>query len=223
MAPTSDDVLDIARKTIKIFSKYGLNCCLFGSTASYLYGVKRTPNDVDIVVLSNAYSQETLKEILVRDDSHFYLVGSKNRRATYRVLWYSLSNSSFHRPSLDCKVDILIPGILGIPMVPAERVHTIAGLPVMPMIPQLLLKVQGWSDHRASHRSDMQQKQYVDIGDIDELLAIAVAEGADVRAPECKWLPGSMTGVASTRIWSYTLRGSAKSKGQWKQLGFEIP
>ena len=93
----------------------------------------------------------------------------------------------------------------------------------MPVVPQLLLKVQGWSDHRASHRQDMQLKQYVDVGDIDELLAIAVAEGADVRASENKWLPGSMTGVAPTRIWSYTLRGSAKSKEHWKAIGFEIP
>ncbi|KAI1786246.1 hypothetical protein LXA43DRAFT_1034788 [Ganoderma leucocontextum] len=221
MAPTATQVLDIARKAVKIFAKYGLKCCLIGSTASYLYGVPRTPNDVDLVVLSTAYSQENLKEILVREDPHFYLVRSKNWRATYRVLWYRLSNTTSPRPSVDCKVDILIPGVLNIPNVPLEHVRTLSGLPVMPMIPQLLLKVQGWSDHRASHRSDMQLKQSVDIEDIDQLLAIAVDEGASVRAPECGWLPESMTGVARTRLWLYTLR-SAKTKDQWKKLGFEL-
>ena len=44
MAPTANQVLDIARKAIKIFAKHGLKCCLIGSTASYLYGVPRTPN-----------------------------------------------------------------------------------------------------------------------------------------------------------------------------------
>ena len=98
----------------------------------------------------------------------------------------------------------------------------LSGLPVMPMIPQLLLKVQGWSDHRASHRTDMQLKQYVDVEDIDQLLAIAVDEGASVRAGECAWLPGSMTAAAPTRLWSYTLRASVNTKDQWRRLGFEV-
>ena len=44
MAPTTDQILEIARKAIKIFGKYGLECCLMGSVASYLYGVDRAPN-----------------------------------------------------------------------------------------------------------------------------------------------------------------------------------
>ena len=172
--------------------------------------------------MTSRYDTEFLKNYLTRQDSTFYTRAPKTPGATYRVLFAHLK-PTYLSSRRSCKVDILIPGILGIPKVPAERVRTIAGLPVMPMVPQLLLKVQGWSDHRASHRQDMQLKQYVDVGDIDELLAIAVAEGADVRAPENKWLPGSMTGVAPTRIWSYTLRGSAKSKEQWKAIGFEIP
>ena len=158
----------------------------------------------------------------MRDDSSFYLVRSKNWRATYRVLWHRLSKDTYPRPSVDCKVDILVPGILNIPNVPPEHVRMLSGLPVMPMIPQLLLKVQGWSDHRASHRTDMQLKQYVDVEDIDQLLAIAVDEGASVRASECSWLPGSMTAAAPTRLWSYTLRASVNTKDQWRRLGFEV-
>ena len=44
MAPTAEQVLEIARKAINIFAKHGLQCCLTGSVASYLYGVNRTPN-----------------------------------------------------------------------------------------------------------------------------------------------------------------------------------
>ena len=81
---TAADILEISRKAIAIFAKYGLRCCLVGSVASYLYGVDRTPNvrirqhtspitndrslatfafdlrcqDVDLVVLTTAYGQE---------------------------------------------------------------------------------------------------------------------------------------------------------------------
>lgn len=44
MAPTTAQTLEIAQKAIKIFNEHGLECCLFGSTASYLYGVNRAPN-----------------------------------------------------------------------------------------------------------------------------------------------------------------------------------
>lgn len=175
------------------------------------------------MVLTTAYSQESLKEILVREDSSFYLVRSKNWRATYRVLWHRLSKSTCPLPSVDCKVDILVPGTMNIPNVPPERVRTLSGLPVMPMIPQLLLKLQAWSDHRASHRTDMRLKQYVDESDIDRLLAIAVDEGASVRAQECRWLSGA-TILAATpaRLGSYTLWASAETKGKWKKLGFGL-
>lgn len=44
MSCTSSQVLDVARRTIEIFEEKGLKCCLIGSVASFLYGVKRTPN-----------------------------------------------------------------------------------------------------------------------------------------------------------------------------------
>ncbi|KAI0708403.1 hypothetical protein C8Q76DRAFT_770360 [Earliella scabrosa] len=225
MAPTTDQILEIARKAIKIFGKYGLECCLMGSVASYLYGVDRAPNDVDLVILSTRYTQEELKQILVREDPKFYRLASKNRFASYTVLWYSLSTRTYAYPNarVDCKVDLLIPGILNIPSIPPAHVQTLAGLPVMPLVPQLLLKLQGWSDHRASHRSDMQAKQYVDIRDVDTLLAIALERGAKLRVDDedaDDWVPESMITVAQGRLRSYTLFGSRKSADGWKQLGF---
>ena len=65
----------------------------------------------------------------MRDDSSFYLVRSKNWRATYRVLWHRLSKDTYPRPSVDCKVDILVPGILNIPNVPQDHVACSRGFP----------------------------------------------------------------------------------------------
>lgn len=50
------------------------------------------------------------------------------------------------------------------------------GVPIMPFLPMLLLKLQGWADHAISHRIDMRMKQYVDVSDIKELLDIAAKE-----------------------------------------------
>lgn len=162
--------------------------------------------------------------MLVRGDSRFYLLSSKNRFASYKVLWYR--TQAYASQFFDCKVDILIPGILNIPTVPRSRVPTLSigqyELPVMPLVPQLLLKLQGWSDHRASHRSDMRTKQYVDVRDIDALLDIAVAKGAKIRAEDVDWMPESMITAAQGRLWSYTRSGSQKSATGWRQLGFVL-
>ncbi|RPD60579.1 hypothetical protein L226DRAFT_545097 [Lentinus tigrinus ALCF2SS1-7] len=225
MSPTTSQILDIARKAIDIFAKHGLKCCLTGGAASLLYGVSRTPSDVDLVVLTTAYGQETLKEMLVRADPQFYLVPSKTYLATYKVLWYRLTAGSYAytkthiRAMYDCKVDILVPeGDMNIPNVPQEHIVMLSGLPVMPLILQLLLKLQAWADHRVATRSDLQAKQYVDIRDIDALLAIAVRVGA--RAKDASWLPQQHFSKARERLSRYTFVASRATASQWKELGF---
>ncbi|KAI0685436.1 hypothetical protein C8T65DRAFT_592287 [Cerioporus squamosus] len=225
MSPTSIQVLDIARTAIDIFAKHGLKCCLTGGVASQLYGVSRTPSDVDLVVLTKAYGQETLKEMLVRADPRFYMVPSKTYLATYKVVWYRLTEGSYAytkthiRAMYDCKVDILIPeGDMNIPNVPPARIVTISGLPVMPLIPQLLLKLQAWSDHRIATQSYLRDKQYLDIRDIDALLAIAVRAGA--RAGDASWLPQQHFTRAWERLSRYTSTASPSTASQWKKLGF---
>ncbi|KAI0356749.1 hypothetical protein OH77DRAFT_163095 [Trametes cingulata] len=217
---TSSEILSVARITIDIFERRGLRCCLMGSVASYLYGVPRTPNDVDLVVLSNQYTQESLKEILVRENKQFVLVRSRNPRATYRVLWYRILGTYAR-----CKVDILIPGILNVPMVPEEHIVISKAphyLPVMPLIPQLLLKLQGWSDHRASPRSDMQFKQYLDVRDIDALLEIVCNKKLRIDDEDVRWVPESMIEDARSTLRRYVLFASTGSVRKWRAIGFDV-
>ena len=164
-----------------------------------------------------------LKEMLVRANPRFYLVRSRSPTASYRVLWYRLSSSFHPRPSVDCKVDVVIPGILNIPNVPPSRIVTLRGLPVMPLVPQLMLKLQGWADHRASDRPDMLAKGPVDVRDIDRLLEIAVGKRERVTAEDlAEWLPQSMVRTAAGRLELYTILGSSRSAGRWRELGFAI-
>jgi hypothetical protein len=65
---------------------------------------------------------------------------------------------------------------MNIPRIPSERIEHINGLPVMPFIPLLLLKMQAWEDHGEAAQLHLRLKQYDDVRDIKELLRIQVAK-----------------------------------------------
>lgn len=211
--PTRDEVYLVARKATNVFRVQGLSCCLFGSAGCSLIGCTRTPNDVDIIVMSNEYTTEYLKELLVNNGKGFYKRASKKIDATYTVLYCRLSG--YKR---SCKVDILIPGILNIPFIASNRIEIIDGFPVLPLFPLLLMKLQGWSDHRASSRSDMQLKQYVDARDLVELVAIAARRGEHVD--DGRWLPTSFLELATTRVAAFV--EAHRQPTNWRRIGFDV-
>ncbi|KAI0760885.1 hypothetical protein BD413DRAFT_593939 [Trametes elegans] len=159
--------------------------------------------------------------MLVSADRKFYLVRSRNPRATYRVLWYRLPGWNKR-----CKVDILIPGILNVPNVPPAHIRMVTRgsyhLPVMPPIPQLLLKLQGWTDHRASTRLDMRMKQYLDVRDIDALLEIMCGKGLRIDDTDAAWVPQTMIAAALDTVRTYVVIASPASMYNWRKLGFDI-
>ncbi|CDO76315.1 hypothetical protein BN946_scf184751.g7 [Trametes cinnabarina] len=208
---TQSDVLHIAQQAIRIFASIGLRCCLIGSTACSLYGVNRTPNDVDLVVLTTEYDPESLKEVLVNEDMSFYLVRSRNPSANYKVLWCEL-------PHAKCKVDILLPGILNIPVVPQRDIVWISGYPVMPLIPLLLLKLQGLVDHRRSTRRDEQEKQHVDASDVWTLLQLAVERRQNVWQSKMQWVPRSLVYAADGHVADY-IDEYPRTAAPWRSIG----
>ncbi|OSX57442.1 hypothetical protein POSPLADRAFT_1156966 [Postia placenta MAD-698-R-SB12] len=221
MQASYDELRDVAAKAVSIFASANLSCCLMGSLACKLYGTTRAPNDVDLIVLTSAHAQEPLKRMLAAADRNFTLVASKARFATYKVVWYRLpprDGASARR----CKVDILVPGTLNIPHVPAAHVATVRGLPVVPLAVLLLLKLQGWTDHRAARRVDMVVKQHDDVRDIDDLLAIARRSGVDVRRESLPWVPSTFLDAGDLRIAQYT-RIHPASAVQWQELGAQVP
>ncbi|KAJ3720070.1 hypothetical protein C8R42DRAFT_108613 [Lentinula raphanica] len=178
---TASDIDTAARATITGLKAFNLDCYLVGSVACAAYGMSRTPNDIDMVVLTSQYTQEQLKYILVRYDSRFYLIDSKDPNATYRVLWFRLTG--YHR---SCKVDLLLPGIMNIPSVEPARIVRVGDIvgapagsilfrdyPLMPFLPLLLLKLQAWQDHGESPKLFVREKQQMDVRDIRELLQLA--------------------------------------------------
>ncbi|KAJ4470243.1 hypothetical protein J3R30DRAFT_3301493 [Lentinula aciculospora] len=217
--------LDTATQaTIAALESLNLQCYLVGSVACSAYGMSRTPNDIDMVVLHLDYTQEQLKDLLVQKDHRFYLIASKDPLATYRVLWFRLSG---YRRS--CKVDLLLPGIMNIPywryslnvvlISSPSSTYSSADYPLMPFLSLLLLKLQAWQDHGESPKMFMQQKQPTDVQDIKELLQLAEQKYA--IGDKIPHLPQSFIQAANIRVRKFA-RMHPWSKNQWRMIGFKV-
>lgn len=173
--------------------------------------------DLDILCLTSSWPQENLKAKLVEINHKFYLVPSRDPRATYQVLWYHITETD------SCiKVDILFPGVLDIPDVPLSLIdhNNIYNLPCTPLSHLLLLKLQGWIHHGESTAQRYRQKQPQDEQDINELLAIACLRG--LRPREERYLPRSFILRAELRVQKY-VRACPSSERSWRALGFVLP
>ena len=179
----------------------------------------RDSQDIDLVVLADE-DTEYLKHLLTEGNENFFLVPSRNPTANYEVLWYKLPRS--RRGGVrKCKVDILIPGgDLGIPYVPSQHVKSKDGLPVMPSLPLLLMKLQGWTDHRDSNRPDFQEKQHVDVEDIEELLTIVCSLGTHIESRSMMWLPDKFVSDAQDRVYDF-VEEFPITVLEWEALGFQ--
>lgn len=85
---------------------------------------------MDVVVLTQD-DKEEIKRKITAADNNFYLLCPKNPSATSRILWYRI------RPVVSYKVDILLPGMLYLPMIPTHLVEIWDELPVLPFLPLL--------------------------------------------------------------------------------------
>jgi len=182
-----------------------------------MYGMSRVPNDVDIIVLTDQYDQEQIKCLLISTDSNFFLVRSSIPRAPYKILFYTLSRRGF------CKVDILLPGTMDIPTVPRSDItYTgVPDVPVMPVIAVLLLKLQGWMDHRDSERNDFQEKQHVDVDDIKEMLEIIRRDYGSKTLKSEGWMPLWFVHAAKGRVEEF-VEEFPDTRRHWWDIGFNV-
>ncbi|KAF5380178.1 hypothetical protein D9615_006211 [Tricholomella constricta] len=224
---TARETRKAARAAITTLERHDLKSCLFGSAACAIYGTEnREPNDVDLIVLTDM-DPEDIKDLLASSNDKFYLVPSTNPRNTYQVLWFSLPSPRGRgcgrgRQGRSCKVDILIPGLLSIPNIPPRRivyVEPFDGIPVVPLLALLLLKLRGWTDHMEDRRRRMREKVEVDEEDIDELLQLAVEEYDGVHRNKARWMPRWFVREAKERVERY-VEAWPDSADFWSELGF---
>ena len=177
---------------------------------------------MDVIVLTQDLDPEDIKDLLV-SAPEFHLVPSKNPNNTYRVLWFSLLTTTTNDSTTRCKVDILTPGLLGIPPIPRQHRVFISDVPLIPLLPLIFLKLRGWTDHLASHHRRMQEKTWVDEEDIDEMLCLGVETyAARLEAEEAKgWMPEWFVEEGRMRAERYA-RAFPDSIGWWRRLGVEV-
>ncbi|KAF8996749.1 hypothetical protein BDQ17DRAFT_1198196, partial [Cyathus striatus] len=220
-------VLEAAQAAISTLDKIGLKCALFGSLASRLYGVARCPKDVDILTFpppANPITTGQIQDLIVANDARFFLKMPKDPKNVYRILWFR------RRRKRECKVDILIPGIMSLPdlgeeaeEIEKERIT----LPVLPFPIVLLQKLQGWSDHRVAPEGFKRKKQSQDMGDVRKLLESREVNKFVSSSPVLSdvwsnptWFPGDFEEVSRRRVRLYC-HYFPRMTGVWARLGFE--
>lgn len=176
---------------------------------------------MDLIVLTDEKDAEKLKEILVNEDGSFHLTSPDYM--SWKILLYTLP-SARNRPCRDCKVDILTPGgKLNLPRVPSRHIKHKRQLPVMQILPLLLTKLRGWTDHRKSRRIDKQRKLENDVKDINDLLPITCRTRTHINSRRLRWLrKGFVKFLAASqmRIHKY-VEEYPDSARYWRRLGFD--
>ena len=110
-----------------------------------------------------------IKELIVETDPHhFYLKVPRDPDATYRILMFRQRLDGY-----ECKVDIVIPGIMYFPNLSPTLLTWLDRLPLIPYELLLLHKLQGWDDHRKSLDWWRRDKQYVDAEDVKQLMKLS--------------------------------------------------
>ncbi|KAI0072461.1 hypothetical protein K474DRAFT_375570 [Panus rudis PR-1116 ss-1] len=206
--PTQQEIHEIASEVNREFSSCNLSCCFVGGTGCMLYGCSRTPN----------YDQEVLKSTLVTYGNKFYPRPSQQPGATWQVLYYRLSGDG----RAACKVDVLTPGVMNIPIISSDRIVKVSRLPVMPLIPLLLLKLQAWDDHRKSDRSDFQAKGPADVNDVLQSVAICRSQWKRLTHPVACYLSSPFIDAGKIRVMKF-MQATRETHGStfydWKVLG----
>ena len=239
--PSTKEILKIARRTTSIIkSKITSNVCLFGSAAVYLCAdpsrvpdvridvlarillvlpLTAHPQDVDMVINTPFYDDEQIKKIIVEADSRYFLQRSnKWPNAKYMKLYCRLPG--WHRNGRCVKVDILVPpSDLGLPEILASDTPVIKDIPVMPLFALLVMKTQGWWDHRVSFREDFRAKEDADIDDVDALLDRAADEDVDYNQ-ECGQYTSKFMDKALRMARKFVRHNGRREK--WKAIGFPL-
>lgn len=108
---------------------------------------------------------------------------------------------------------------MNIPDVPSDKVVLLKGLPAMPLIGLIMLKLQAWEDHRNHNKNYMQVKQFTDVSDLEVLLPIAIRDGLSLDTES--WIPASFVMAARERILRFLVSYPTQSQN-WRRIGFSV-
>jgi hypothetical protein len=174
--------------------------------------------DIDIVVSHS--DAESIKRVIVDADDRYYLKPPRRRNAPYMILICRLPG--WHAYGRSVKIDILLPpSDLKLPNIESSKTPIIRRVPVMPLFTLLVMKTQGWQDHRESPRKDFRAKEGGDVADIDALLDRAMEEQVSYQDESESYRHTSeFMGRALTLALKFARRHGRW--GKWKAIGFPL-
>jgi len=160
------------------------------------------------------------KKIIVWADERYYLERSRKRGETYHILYCRLPGWATD-DKRRVKIDILVPPTLNLPASSANGTYFIKDIPVMPIFDLLIMKTQGWWDHRDSDRTDYRAKESADVSDIFALLKRAKYENVSYvdEANDYRHSREFMSRARSLVDRFVRVYGRAR---QWRALGFPV-
>ncbi|RXW13647.1 hypothetical protein EST38_g12206 [Candolleomyces aberdarensis] len=151
--PPGYTVIDIAaRQVVSILGGLGFNlCAIVGSAASKLYshGEAREPEKLDVLVLppvpfSQGQACQWLKQQIFLKDPIQFEYNSKKGKLSYKIDPSIVLPRRSRGNSRKCKVEILLPGAMGLSYLSPHDIIWIDDLPVVPFLTLLLSKLDLW-------------------------------------------------------------------------------
>lgn len=162
-----------------------------------------------------------LKQLILRANSrNFFLKMPRDPQAEYRILYFR----QYHLGP-ECKVDILTPGIMNLPIVAPQKIVWVLEIPLVPFSLLLLHKLQGWHDHHIAEEKHKNHKQQQDAGDLRRMMAFRGHIDALCKASE-PWgdeelFSDEFLRVTRERVETYCKAFPGRVE-DWIQLGFEV-
>ncbi|KDQ64145.1 hypothetical protein JAAARDRAFT_217584 [Jaapia argillacea MUCL 33604] len=219
--PSLSLVYVAAKAVVQILQSAGVTCAAIGGLAGKLYGNPREPNDVDMLLFLSvsSHDQEHWKNYLISKDANFFTKAAKTPGARYRVLWYRRNRASGYGFE-ECKVDLLLAGVMHLPLLQAHHIQRIDGIPVVPFSVLLLFKLQAWHDHRGSLERWKREKAYMDYTDIRALLSLREATALQILKPwdDTVMFSKAFIGLSKERVRSLCL-SYPEMRDKWVRLG----
>ncbi|TFK23564.1 hypothetical protein FA15DRAFT_670386 [Coprinopsis marcescibilis] len=223
-------LMTIARDVVNTLRESGFRCAFLGSLGYQLYGNRRLPEDLEVLVFpppGSLVDQEFIKRKMVNRNNQFYMEAVVDRTATYRVLFRAIPQHAVLPPNFTgrfCKVDVLLPGVMSLPYLNEGEVNEVEGLPVVPVLVLLLQKLQEWEVHfRCVTEPDKFKKHMVDMGDIKELLGRVVEMPVRLFRPwsERESLGQDFVNASKVRVKRFCAK-FPETVPHWEGLGFEL-
>lgn len=182
------------------------------------------------MVVCTALAQEDVKQRLAAHSTRIHLVPSKTPGMTYRVLRYGSDSDHCGMPGAPAKlikVDVLVAEEnLRVPTLLADRVLHLDGWPLPPLSFLLLLRLQGWSDHRQAELDHHREKAEIDVVDlcmhlVPHVLASTFEAEGTLWEEAQMYLPEEFLMLSRKRAQAFVAE-YPWATDDWRKLGFPL-